>query len=268
MSRSSNPDDLRTRRQRASNGSGGTVLRLQDIHKRYRRGARERVALDGVSLDVTSGQMVGVFGASGSGKSALLRIAAGFERPDSGEVVHGTRRLDQLPRRERLEQLRRGVGCVWGSGFWPPGLSVLEQVLLPLLMDGRHRREAQRRALEYLELCGAASCAGAGVDELSDGERQRVGIARALVIEPWLLLADAAVSNLALIEQEAIMGLLASLARERDLAVLVTDNGAGAIVGADPILYLRNGRLVGPDPRVRLGEVIALDRLRRSAVDA
>ncbi len=243
----------------------GPVLGLEGISKRYVRGGRELSVLDGVSLELSRGEITGVFGASRSGKTTLLRIACGLERPDAGSVLVGGERLDRLSRAEHLELLRRRVGCVWGAEFWPVGLSVLEQVALPLLLDGCERRRALRRARELMELFGAGRCEHVGLREVSDGERQRLALARALVSDPVLLLADSALANLSLLEQEQIMLRLVSLARERGLAVLVTDTGAGAVVGADSIFYLRGGQLIGADPGHRLGEVIELPSAREHA---
>jgi len=246
------------------------ILRVEDISKRYPRADRTQVALDGVSLELGPGQVMGLFGASGSGKSTLLRVAAGLEAPDSGHVSYNGRRLDEMSASELRRHRRREVGCIWGAQPWPPGLGVLEHVELPLLVDGCDHRAAERLARKVLLACEAAHCIGVDPDELSDGERQRVSIARALVIEPRLLLADSAVSNLSLVEQDAIMRLLRSLAREAKVAVMVTDSDAGAMLGADPVLYLRDGRITGADPATEVAEVIQLSGVarRRSAADA
>ena len=246
------------------------ILRVEEIGKRYPRPGRSRVALDGVSFELCRGQVMGIFGASGSGKTTLMRIAAGLEVPDSGIVTYKGERLDEMSVSQQRRYRRREVGCIWGAQSWVPGLSVLEHVALPLLVDGCDHHAAERLAEKFLLACEAEQCIGADPRELSDGERQRVAIARALVIEPRLLLADGAVTNLSLVEQEAIMLLLQSLAREAKVAVLITDTGAGAVLGADPILYLHDGRLSGADPAADLGEVIPLPGIasRRSAADA
>jgi ABC-type lipoprotein export system ATPase subunit len=147
---------------------------------------------------------------------------------------------------------------------------VLEQVALPLLVDGVDRRPAERLARKFLSACEAVECTDVEPQELSEGERQRVAIARALVAEPRVLLADGAVSSLSLVEQEGIMLLLASLAREAKVAVLVTDSDASALLGADPVLYLRDGRLTNADPAAELGELLHLPTAasRRFAADA
>jgi putative ABC transport system ATP-binding protein len=228
------------------------------------------VALNEVSLRLDPGEVIGIFGPSGSGKTTLLRIAAGLEAPDSGTVAYKGERLDGMSFAQRRRYRRREVGCVWGTQPWASGLSVLEHVALPLLVDGCDYRSAERLARNFLQACEAEHCIGVDPQKLSDGERQRVAIARALVIEPRLILADGAASNLSPMEQEAIMRLLRSLAREAKVAVLVTDTGAGAMLGADSILYLREGTLTGDDPTAHLGEVVWLPRTasRRSAADA
>lgn len=242
------------------------VLRLEGIVKRYVRGGRELSVLGGVSLELAAGQVVGVFGASRSGKTTLLRIACGLERPDAGTVLVCGQLLDGISRSEHQKLLRRRIGCVWGGEFWPEGLSVSEQVALPLLLDGCERRAALGRARELMELFGVGQCARAGLRAISDGERQRLALARALVTDPVLLLADCALANLSLLEQEELTLQLASLARERGLSVLVTDTGAGAVLGADRVFYLREGRLLGADPVQRLGgEVVELSSVREHA---
>ena len=218
------------------------LLSLNGISKRYRGSAGTKVALRDVSLEVRRGQMVGVFGPSGAGKTTLLQIAAGLLSPDGGTVVYGGERLDRLPAAERTRLRRREIACVWSQPS-SSRLSVLEHVAVPLLVDRRDHRGAQRRAREALLACEAEQCANAELHELSDGERQRVAIARALVIEPRLLLADGPASSLSLVEQERIMALLSSLAREANVAVLISDSDAEALIGADPVLYLRDGRL-------------------------
>ncbi|HLM84800.1 MAG TPA: ATP-binding cassette domain-containing protein [Solirubrobacteraceae bacterium] len=246
-------------------------LRLERVSKRYPRpGGGWRVALDGVSLEVDRGQMVGVFGPSGSGKTTLLQIAAGMQRPDEGTVIYDGERLDEMSASGRTRFRRREIACVWAGQVWQRRLSVLDHVSLPLLVDGRDHHGAERRAREALLVCEAEHCVGMELDELSDGERQRVAIARALVSEPRLLLADGPVSRLSLIEQEAIMVLLCSLAREAKVAVLIADSDAEALLRADPVLYLCDGKLVNPEPASERGRIYRFPpaRARRAAGDA
>ncbi|HMH46397.1 MAG TPA: ATP-binding cassette domain-containing protein [Solirubrobacteraceae bacterium] len=246
------------------------ILRLEQVSKCYPRPAGTRVALDRVSLELDRGQIVGIFGPSGAGKTTLLRIAAGLQTPDSGAVLYNGTRLDALPNDERMRMRRREIACVWSAEPWQERLSVLEHVTLPLLVDHRDHRSAERRAREALLACEAEHCIGVELHELSDGERQRVAIARALVTEPRLLLADGPASRLSLVEQEAVMMLLSSLAQDAKVAVLITDSNAESLLRAEPILYLRDGRLVDPEPMSERGRVYRFPQAgsRRAAGDA
>lgn len=245
------------------------ILRLEQVSKRYQKPHGDRVALDGLSLELAGGRVMGIFGPSGSGKTTLLRVAAGLQTPDSGAVIYRGERLDQMTAAQRMRFRRREIACVWAAQSWQDGLSVLDHVALPLLVDRRPRRTAERRARESLLACEAEQCVGMELKELSDGERQRVEIARALVTEPRLLLADSPASNLSLIEQERIMVLLSALAREAHVAVLITDSDAQTLLRADPILYLRDGKLVDDEPLSARGKVYRLPSFeRRVASDA
>jgi ABC-type lipoprotein export system ATPase subunit len=246
------------------------LLRLQRISKRYARPAGARVALDDVSLELHRGQIMGIFGPSGAGKTTLLRIVAGLQNPDGGAVVYDGERLDRMSAGERKRYRRREIACVWAAQPWEERLCVLDHVAIPLLVDGRDPRTAERRAREALLACEAEQCIDVELHELSTGERQRVAIARALVIEPRLLLADGPASSLSLVEREGIMLLLSSLAREAKVAVLVTDTDAEALLRADPILYLCDGKLVDPEPTSERGRVYSFPpaRSRRAAADA
>jgi putative ABC transport system ATP-binding protein len=243
------------------------MLRLDRVSKAYPRRGGARVALDGVSLELERGQMMGIFGASGCGKTTLLKIAAGLLAPDRGTVSYNGQRLDEMTRSERQRFRRQEIACIWASQRTHERLGVLEHVSMPLLVDRRSRRLAHARAREALLVCEAEHCLGLEMHELSDGERQRIAVARALVTEPRLLLADGPASNLSLVEQEEIMALLSSLAREAKVAVLVADVDAEALLRADPILYLREGQLVNPEPAAERGHVYSVPS-SRAAGDA
>jgi putative ABC transport system ATP-binding protein len=244
-------------------------LSLERVSKRFERsGGASKVILDDVSLELERGQIFGVYGPSGAGKTTLLQIAAGLLTPEHGEVRYDGRRLDQLPAGEWKRLHRQEIACVWTAQSAQAGLEVLEHVAMPLLVDRHDHRGAARRARQALAACEAEQCAGMMVNELSDGERQRVAIARAIVIEPRLLIADGPARNLSFVEQEAIMVLLASLAR-LGVAVLVSDTEANALIRAKPILYLNGGRLVNAPIPAKGGNVYELPRRsRQAAADA
>ncbi len=167
-----------------------SYLELRNITKTYGEGAAEVHALKGVDLTVEAGSLVAVMGSSGSGKSTLLTIAGSLEEPTYGEVsVDGTP-LSGLSRNGKAMLRRRSIGYVFQDYNLLAGLSALENVSLPLELDGVPARKAQKAALESLEDLGLADRAAHFPDQLSGGERQRVAIARAVVGERKLLLAD------------------------------------------------------------------------------
>jgi putative ABC transport system ATP-binding protein len=235
-------------------------LRLEQVCKRY-PGAK-RLALDGVSLELAGGQMIGIYGDSGAGKTTFLRIAAGREAPSSGSVSYNGVRLKEMSRSERTRHRRREIASVWAAEPWQEHLSVLEHVAMPLFVDRLPHRSAERRAREALLVCEAEQCVGMAGEELSDGQRQRVELARALVSEPRLLIADGPTSRLSRSEGQAIIALLRSVARRAGTAVLLADSDADALVGADEILCLLDGRLVN-DAETR--ELARLYRLPSAA---
>jgi putative ABC transport system ATP-binding protein len=246
------------------------ILRFEQVCKSYQRRDGSKVALDHVSLELNRGQIMGIFGPSGAGKTTLLRIAAGLETPDSGIVTYKGERMDEMSVEQHRRYRRRELGCVWTGEPWAPGLSVCEHVELPLLIDGCENSTAGRVARKFLLACEADECADLDPEELSDGERQRVAIARALVTEPRLLLVDGAVSGLSIVEQEEIMELLSALAHEAKVAVLVADTNAGQLLGVDPIIYMRDGKLIGADPVDETGKLYTLPtpQSHPSAADA
>lgn len=223
-----------------------SLLRLDEVGKRFESASGERVVLDGVSLELDRGELAGLYGPSGAGKSTLLRIAAGLLSPDGGEVLYGGERLDRMSAGERKRLRRREISCVWGPKASEARLSALDHVAVALLVDGRDHRGARRAAEEALLACEVDGGGEMELFELSDGERQRVEIARAIVTEPRLLLADSPASALSLIEQERVMALLRGLARDARVAVLVADSDAEALIGCGTLLCLSGGRLIDP----------------------
>lgn len=246
------------------------ILRLEDVSKSYARRNGRCIALNRVSLELERGRISGIFGPSGAGKTTLLRIVAGLEAPDSGIVSYKGERMDEMSAAQLRRYRRREVGCVWTGEAWPPGMSVREHIELPLLVDHCDAKVAGRVAHKVLLACEAEQCADLSPDEISDGERVRAAIARVLVVEPRLVLVDGVISGLSIVEQRAIMQLLSSLAHDGKVAVLVADTGASDIVRADPILYLRDGELIGIPPEDEPGKLYELPTAmsRRSAADA
>jgi putative ABC transport system ATP-binding protein len=223
------------------------VLELRDVRKHYTGadGAPIR-AVDGVSLTLAGGELVGVYGPSGSGKSTLLMLAAGIARPDAGAVLFEGRDLARLSRAEAARYRRTRVGFVFQSFRLTPGLTAIDNAALKLVTGGVNRRDARRRVAPLLERLGIGTRAQERLDALSRGERQRVAIARALANEPRLLLADEPTGSLDSRAGGEVLTLLAELCRERQLGVVLVTHDPAATDAADRVLMLRDGVLSTP----------------------
>jgi putative ABC transport system ATP-binding protein len=224
-------------------------LELRGVSKTYGEGAAAVRALTGVDLTVDEGEMVAVMGPSGSGKSTLLTIAGSLEEPTAGEVfIEGTA-LSGLSRNERARLRRRHIGYVFQDFNLLPGLTAVENITMPLELDGAKARTARRAGLGALEELGLADRADSFPDELSGGQRQRVALARALVGERRLLMADEPTGALDSHSGEGVMRLVRAACRSGAAAVLVTHD-AQLAAWADRMVFVRDGGVIDTTPPV------------------
>ena len=228
-----------------------TVLELRSVSKVYGRGAAEVQALRDVSLTVAAGEMVAVMGPSGSGKSSLLTIAGTLEEPTSGAVLVAGQDTLRMSAGAKSRLRRRTIGYVFQDFNLLPGLTVLENVTLPLELDGTGARAARGQGLAALERLGMQDRAGGYPDELSGGQRQRVAIARAIVGDRRVLLADEPTGALDSVNGESVMRMLRTACRDEVAGVIVTHDSQLAS-WADRVVFIRDGRVVDqtvtPDP--------------------
>jgi len=225
-----------------------TTLELRDVSKVYGEGPTEVRALCDVSLVVDAGELVAVMGPSGSGKSTLLTIAGSLEQPTRGDVVVSGAALSGMSRNDGARLRRRSIGFVFQDFNLLAGLTVAENVSLPLELDGTPARVARGVAMAALEELGLADRASRYPDELSGGERQRVAIARAVVGERQLLLADEPSGALDSANGEAVMRLIRA-ACQRGVAGVVVTHDAQLASWADRVVFLRDGRVVDQTAR-------------------
>jgi putative ABC transport system ATP-binding protein len=219
------------------------TLELRRVSKVYGQGPTQVQALREVDLSVGGGELVAVMGPSGSGKSTLLTIAGSLEEPTSGEVLVEGAPLAGMTRNQRARLRRRTIGYVFQDFNLLVGLSAVENVALPLELDGVSAKAARPVGLAALEALGLADHAGRYPDELSGGERQRVAIARAVVGDRHLLLADEPSGALDSVNGEAVMRLLRA-ACKRGVAGVVVTHDAQLAAWADRVVFLRDGRVV------------------------
>ena len=226
------------------------VLEARDLAKEYRGGDGGMIrVLDGVSLDVARGEMVAIVGASGAGKSTLLHLLGALDQPTRGTVAIGGEALAALGD-EALARLRnRKVGFVFQFHHLLREFSALENVMMPIRIGGASRRAARGRAEHLLARVGLRDRMLHRPNELSGGEQQRTAVARALAVDPAVLLADEPSGNLDHLNSERLHDLFAELARDLEIGMVVVTHNRSLAGRADRVLLLEDGRLTDADVR-------------------
>jgi lipoprotein-releasing system ATP-binding protein len=201
------------------------IFRVENLSKIYRSGSSDLAVLDGVSFDVHRGELLALVGESGAGKSTLLHLLGGLDRPTSGTIYYKSKDISGLGDSELADFRNREVGFVWQIHYLLPEFTAQENVMMPLLIRGASHGDAASTARARLEEVGLGARVAHRAGELSGGEQQRVVLARALVANPSVLLADEPTGNLDVRTGEMIFELLDSLHRSNNLtSVLVTHN--------------------------------------------
>jgi putative ABC transport system ATP-binding protein len=223
------------------------VIRLEDVTRVYGSGGAAVHALEGVSVEVASGSFVAIVGPSGSGKSTLLNLLGALDRPSTGRVIVADVDLGGLDDDARTRFRRERLGFVFQFFNLLPTLSAIENAMLPARLAGRPRRETEARAKELLERVGLGARLDHLPDQLSGGEMQRVAVARALLMDPPVVLADEPTGNLDTKSGEVVLELLRGAVDDRRTVVLVTHDPRIA-ARADRVLKIVDGRVVSDGP--------------------
>jgi putative ABC transport system ATP-binding protein len=221
------------------------AVETAELRRTYGEGETEVRALDGVTLRIERGGMVAIMGPSGSGKSTLLHLLGALETPSGGTIAVGGRRFETLGDRELTLLRRETIGFVFQFFNLLPALSAEENVVLPALIAGRRDAATRSRAAELLDRVGLAARREHLPAELSGGEQQRVSIARALLLEPELVLADEPTGNLDSRSSAQILGLLAELNRSEGHTIVMVTHDPAAAATAGRVVFLRDGRIAG-----------------------
>jgi len=219
------------------------MIRCIDVRKAYQQGENEIVALADVSLDIPRGAFTAIMGPSGSGKSTLLHLMGGLDRPTAGELLVDGRLVGQMADDEVTLFRRTNIGFVFQFFNLLPTLTALENVTLPLVLDGRSKAEADQRAALLLENVGLNKRLHHLPEALSGGEIQRVAIARALAFNPPILLADEPTGNLDSKTGQEVLSLMRQINRERGSTIVMATHSQEAAGSTDRTIYLRDGRI-------------------------
>ena len=217
------------------------ILTAQALHKRF----GETEALRGIDFSLSRGEVVAVMGPSGSGKSTLLHCLAGILTPDGGTVEFDGRRIDTMGEAERSRLRRTSFGFVFQFGQLVPELTALENVALPLLLDGHGRTDAEERAADWFPRLGLDGLEGRRPGDMSGGQAQRIAVARALVAGPAVVFADEPTGSLDSLAGEHVMELLTAAARSAGASVVIVTHEARVAAYAHREVIVRDGRSSG-----------------------
>ena len=223
------------------------LLELRQVTHGYREAGAWREVLSGVDLTVRAGEQLALVGQSGSGKSTLMHLIGALDVPKSGSMRFGDIDLARLGEPDRTLWRRRQVGFIYQFFNLIPTLTVLENVLLPLELNGIAEADGRKDALDLLAEVGLADRADSYPDRLSGGEQQRVAIIRALIHQPRLVLADEPTGNLDAATGEQVLDLLDRLVRARGRTLILVTHSAEVASRADRTVRLRDGRIVDGD---------------------
>lgn len=223
------------------------VIRLQDVRKEYVVGDSHIHALDGVSLTVRPGEFVCISGRSGSGKSTMLNMLAGLEKPTSGEIVILDKHIENMSESARIRFRRQYIGFVFQSYNLMPQYTAVENVELPLMLRGIGKRERRKQALAVMEQVGIVSHAEHKPSELSGGQQQRVGIARALITRPPIVFADELTGNLDTKTSAEIMDLLTGLFRSSGTTFMLVSHDPDMSRYTDRTIHLLDGKIISEE---------------------
>ncbi|WP_339101877.1 ABC transporter ATP-binding protein [Candidatus Enterococcus clewellii] len=222
-----------------------SIIRVENVQKTFEVNRELHVqALKDISFSVNQGQFLSIMGPSGSGKSTLLYILGGLDEPTSGKIWIDTKPLGKMSAKEKSLLKRRDIGFIFQFYNLVPNLTVEDNILLPLILDGKNIKDYQEKLDKLLKKIGIRDKRGAYPNELSGGQQQRVAIARALIIEPKVILADEPIGNLDSKNGQAVMELLKKINEEEDTTIVqVTHSEESAEYGTH-VLHMKDGAII------------------------
>jgi lipoprotein-releasing system ATP-binding protein len=224
------------------------LLSVRDLHKSFTEGGSEIRVLQGVSLELSQGERLAVIGESGVGKSTLLHLIGALDRPTSGEILYRDKALPLDDEAALCKFRNREIGFVFQFHYLLPDFSALENVMFPGLIQGLNRAQAAKRAERLLEMVGLKERMSHRPGKLSGGEQQRVAVARSVILQPKLVLADEPTGSLDLRIGEEVQDLLFRLNEEQDIALIIATHNREFALRIGRQIRLKAGKLEAPSP--------------------
>jgi putative ABC transport system ATP-binding protein len=228
--------------------SADPIVRIREVHKYFTRGSERIDVLQGLNMEVSNGEFVGLMGPSGSGKTTLLNLIAGLDRPSEGEVWIGGVQVSRMSEGDLARWRTRNIGFIFQFYHLLPVLTAYENVELPLLLLPLTAAQRKQQVLTALDLVGLSNRLTHRPGQLSGGQQQRVGIARAIVTDPQLIVADEPTGDLDSKSAEEILDLLGELQRGLTKTILLVTHDPRAARRAQRVLFLDKGKLIETPP--------------------
>jgi putative ABC transport system ATP-binding protein len=220
-----------------------STIQLKAVSRTYVMGKENLAALDSINLDVAEGEFVAIMGPSGSGKSTLANVIGGLDKPNTGTITVDNEEINRLNDSRLSSYRNKKIGFVFQAFNLLPTYTALENVMVPLILAGFSPGERKAKAYECLKLVGLEGRADHKPNQLSGGERQRVSIARALVNDPKIIIADEPTGNLDSKKSEEIVTLLKNLNRKNKITLIVITHDPNVAKQADRTLHMRDGKI-------------------------
>lgn len=221
-----------------------SVIRVENLYKRFQLGDQELTVLKDINLNINKGEFVSLMGPSGSGKSTLLYLIGGLDKPSDGSVMINGKKLESMNDKEESILRRRDIGFVFQFYNLVPNLNVEDNILLPVLLDGKKLKDYSEKLDELLELVGLGDRRDHTPRELSGGQQQRVAIARALINSPEIILADEPIGNLDSKTGADIMELFQKINKEKNITIVQVTHSFEASEYGTRLIKLMDGRII------------------------
>ena len=221
--------------------NGLPIISVNNLYKSFQVGKNQVEVLKGVDLKILPGEFVILFGPSGCGKSTLLNTIIGLEKPTSGEIIIRGRDLYEMNEDARAKVRQDRFGMVYQQSNWVKSLNVVENVSYPLMIAGYNRRDATKRAERTLELFDLAEYAKYVTTELSGGQQQKVSICRAIINNPWVIVADEPTGNLDTVSADDVMNIFKSINEQAKRTILMVSHNPDYEKYATKVIYMKDG---------------------------